>query len=229
MTLYYKKDHFEKHENKYEYIDDDDFDFLKGKLPDPHSRGVLLDLGCGSGIMGERLKMEFPGIVAVGTDICLPLLKWAEIPVCQSDAQQLPFKDQSLDTVVAAASFHHFEDFESALGECSRCLKPGGIFLAFDPNKFHPQRLIMMTMPLRKIFYKSGDRAISPVKFKNTLAKKGFEKIKIDYMALKSKNKYGPSGLNYFMFDKLSDSWLKGLLPMISPWFVITAIRRFDV
>lgn len=224
MALYCRRNHFETYENKYESIDDDDFRLLKGKLPESHTRGVLLDLACGSGIMGERLKSDFPHIVSIGTDISFPLLKWSVIPVCQSDAHQLPFKNQSFDIVAAAAAFHHFDGFDRALDECARCLKPGGFFLAFDPNKFHPQRLAMMTNPLRHVFYKSGDRAISPVKFKNTLKRKGFENISIEYIALKGR-KLGFSGLNYLVFNMLSDLRLAWLVPIIAPWFVITANR----
>ncbi len=66
--------------------------------------------------------------------------------------------------------------------------KTSGSFAAYDPNLFHPQRLLMMTKPLRTIFYKIGDRAMSPIRFKGMLSKNGFDRIRISYFTLEGLN-----------------------------------------
>jgi len=225
MALRYKKDFFEKHPEKYDYIAEEDFNFLIKNLPSFPSNGILLDLGCGSGINGERFQRIFPQITVIGTDISLHLLKWAEFSVCQSDAVYLPFKENSFDCIIAAAAFHHFPLIEAVVKESSRCLKPGGIFIAYDPNKFHPQRFIMMTDPLRHFFYQTGDCAISPKYFEKILLKSGIKKIKINYFAFKGKDPRSLSTLNCKIVNALSKSRFKWLIPILSPWFSITGIK----
>lgn len=225
MALRYKKDFFEKHPEKYDYIAEKDFNFLIKNLTQFPSGGILLDLGCGSGINGEHFQSVFPQLIIIGTDISLHLLKWAEFPVCQSDAVYLPFKENSFDCIIAAAAFHHFPLIETVVKECSRCLKPGGVFMAYDPNKFHPQRFIMMTDPLRHIFYETGDCAISPKYFEKILLKSGIKKIKINYIAFKGKEPGSLSALNYKIVNALSKSRFKRLLPIFSPWFSINGIK----
>lgn len=222
MALYYRKDFFEKHDQKYDYIDSEDFKFLLKNIPLSKISGNVLDLACGSGSFGEKFQQTFSDVQVVGTDICLPLLKWAEYPVCQSDVLHLPFQENSLDCIIAAAAFHHFENIEKVIKECGRCLKQNGIFIAYDPNKYHPQRFIMMTDPLRHIFYKNGDHAISPQYFKKTLEKSGFKEVTTNYFSLKGKKTSKGLILNYKIIDFAKRMHLFSLIPLFSPWFIIT-------
>ncbi len=176
--------------------------------------------------LSNRIKSLLPGQLVIGTDISLNLLKWGDFPKCQSDALNLPFRDNSFDSIVAGAAFHHFPSLERAISECSRCLKSEGFFLAYDPNKFHPQRLIMMTDPLRHIFYRSGDHAISPRSLKKLLTKNGFKDVKLKYFAFKATNPGFLARLNHKLFLKFEN--LKSnsiILPVIAPWFVISAVK----
>lgn len=226
MAFSYSEDFFEKHGKKYDYFSEEDFNIVRECLPSLPSNGTILDLGCGSGALGERFQTLFPNLTVIGTDICLPLLKFVRFYKCHSDASYLPFRDNSFDCIIAGAAFHHFPKIERAVDECSRCLKPGGAFLAYDPNKFHPQRFVMMTDPLRHIFYKSGDHAVSPVHLRKILIKDNFERIRIRYVAFRGRGGSFLAGLNYKVAIDLSDSRLKWILPLTAPWFVITAIKR---
>ncbi|MDM8521733.1 hypothetical protein QUF80_00015 [Desulfococcaceae bacterium HSG8] len=96
--------------------------------------------------------------------------------------------------------------------------------MACEPNKFHPQRLIMMTDPLRHIFYKNGDHAISPIRFKRMLAGEAdFQKIK--YIAFQGKGSGFSAVFNYKIIN-ISTPRLKWLHPFIAPWFIITATKK---
>jgi len=226
MPLYYKNNFFEQYNKKYISISDEDLSMIIEHLPFFPRNGTLLDLACGSGIIGERLKFIFPKVTFIGTDICFPLIKWAKFPVCQSDAFHLSFHDNSFDCIIAAAAFHHFPHIEEVLRECSRCLKPNGVFLAYDPNKFHPQRFLMMTNPLRKIFYKTGDQAISPKFFQGLLLKENFRDILVSYLTFKEETSSFYAKLNYKIIDEISSLGWNWLLPILSPWFIISAVRR---
>ncbi|MCK4795476.1 MAG: methyltransferase domain-containing protein [Desulfobacteraceae bacterium] len=226
MPLFNRKCLFEEHKGPFGCISKEDFDIVRECFPIHSLNGKVLDLACGSGELGNRLKSLLPDLSTIGADISLNLLKWADFPICQSDALNLPFKDNSFDCIVAGAAFHHFPCIKKAISECSRCLKSEGFFLAYDPNKLHPQRFIMMTYPLRHIFYRSGDHAIFPGRFKNLLTKNGFKEIKLKYVALEATNPGLLAKLNHKLFLELKNLKLKSiLLPTIAPWFVISAIK----
>ena len=224
MAFYYPKDYFQKFTHKYSILTENDLASIKHCLPTLSQGSTILDLACGSGALGEWLRDSLNNTTAVGADLCLPLLKWASIPVCQSDATLLPFKDAAFDGVVAAAAFHHFPNIDKVIEECFRCLKPGGFFLAYDPNKFHPQRFIMMTDPLRHIFYRNGDHALSPIAFKKRLIKGGIGKVTIRYLAFDGAKSTGLSRLNYKLIG-LHGSWPEWIKPFIFPWFIIVGTK----
>jgi ubiquinone/menaquinone biosynthesis C-methylase UbiE len=50
----------------------------------------------------------------------------------QADATALPFADASFDTVVSFLMLHHVIEWERALAEAARVLRPGGLLLGYD-------------------------------------------------------------------------------------------------
>lgn len=225
MSLFYGKYFFDRYQGPFRCISEGDFDRIWDCFPIHPPKGKVLDLACGSGELGTQLQALFSTLSLIGADLSLNLLKWANFPKCQSDALDLPFRDNSFDCIVAGAAFHHFPSIKKVIKECSRCLKPEGIFFAYDPNKFHPQRLIMMTNPLRHIFYRNGDHAISPMHFRKMLIKESFKRINIRYVAFRGKRASLLAGLNYKITSYLSVSRLRPILPLTAPWFIITAIK----
>ena len=53
------------------------------------------------------------------------------------DAENLPFEDNSLDSIFCCSVLHHFFDLPKAIREISRTLRPGGTFYGFH-EAFHP-------------------------------------------------------------------------------------------
>ena len=79
----------------------------------------------------------------VGLDISPKLIalareKFAGIEFLEGDAENLPFPDASLDAVLLSGLVHHFPDPRRLAAETWRVLKPGGRFVAFDPNRMNP-------------------------------------------------------------------------------------------
>lgn len=100
----------------------------------------LLDVACGTGVLtiaaaerlGEKgftagLDMN-PGMLAVAEKLA-PDIEWR-----QGEAEDLPWNDQSFDTVVSQFGLMFFEDQQKALREMFRVLKPGGrlVIAVFD-------------------------------------------------------------------------------------------------
>jgi 2-polyprenyl-6-hydroxyphenyl methylase / 3-demethylubiquinone-9 3-methyltransferase len=98
----------------------------------PASRldAVLVDLGCGGGLMGPHVAPL--GYRHVGVDIGLPGLALARehgvLPVGGS-ALEVPLADGCADVVLACEILEHVEDDVAVLAECARLLRPGGLLL----------------------------------------------------------------------------------------------------
>ncbi len=102
---------------------------------------TVADLGCGSGTFTGLLRDG--GLAARGLDLCPRMIAVATqlhpgIPFAVGDVEALPYADASLDAVLLSAVLHHLPERAACLREVVRVLKPGGAFMAFDPNRRNP-------------------------------------------------------------------------------------------
>jgi len=101
----------------------------------------IIDLGCGSGIFTQLLKEA--GYRVTGLDISSKLIElgretYPGLELIVGDAEALPFEDGTFDGVLLSGLVHHFPDPRLLAAETFRILKPGGKFMAFDPNRINP-------------------------------------------------------------------------------------------
>jgi len=107
--------------------------------------GRLLDIGCGTGELAERLARR--GWKAVGLDLCERMLHQASfklngnagsVHLTVGDSEHLPFAPGTFDAVTCANSFHHYPHQEAVVREMYRVLRPGGHLLLLDgwPDQF---------------------------------------------------------------------------------------------
>jgi SAM-dependent methyltransferase len=99
---------------------------------------LLLDLGCGDGMIGEIL-FESPGGVDVGLDPWTDQLRQAAASdayhhVDQGDGHALPYADECFATVFSNSVLEHIADLEPVLHEVGRVLRPGGRFIFTVPS-----------------------------------------------------------------------------------------------
>ena len=64
--------------------------------------------------------------------------KYPGLELIEGDAENLPFANESFDGVLLSGLVHHFPDPRRLAVEVRRVLKPGGRFVAFDPNRMNP-------------------------------------------------------------------------------------------
>jgi len=94
--------------------------------------GLWLDLGCGTGWTMDALSELGYNRNIIGMDISSGMLKSAKkkgMTLLKGDAQNLPFNSASFDVVMAKGVLQHLPQFERAVSEIARVLKPGGIAL----------------------------------------------------------------------------------------------------
>lgn len=97
----------------------------------------ILDVGCGTGLLAQRLVGEPSVQSVVGCDFSSGMLAHAaarlggaaKAALVRGDAARLPFADGVFDAVISTEAFHWFPDQEAALRELRRVLRPGGRLL----------------------------------------------------------------------------------------------------
>ncbi|HEX2025464.1 MAG TPA: methyltransferase domain-containing protein, partial [Actinomycetota bacterium] len=92
--------------------------------------GGLLDVGTGTGVLAEAAQAAGWDPV-VGIDRSVPMLRLAFRRigrVLAADAVDLPFEDGRFEAVAAAFALHVFPNYETALFDMLRVLRPGGRF-----------------------------------------------------------------------------------------------------
>jgi ubiquinone/menaquinone biosynthesis C-methylase UbiE len=165
----------------------------------------IADLGCGSGVFTNLLHEL--GFCPIGLDISPKLIalgrkKYAGVEFLEGDAEHLPFPSASLDGVLLSGLVHHFPDPSHCVAEVFRVLKPGGAFVAFDPNRMNP--FMYLYRDRSSPFYSpvgvtENERPVLAQKVAAVFRKSGF-KVQTDYI----------SNLSY---RYLASSKLRWLLP----------------
>lgn len=82
-----------------------------------------------------------------------------------------------------------------------------------------------MTNPLRHVFYRTGDHAISLQSFANKLKKIGFIRIQIYYVALGNEKSSWFARLDKHIFDMVANSSLVCVSRLFAPWFIVTGVK----
>lgn len=117
--------------------------FLAESLrPKPGMR--ILDVGCGTGTAEVNLaRLRLSQLDMVGIDISVSRVSAAltatrqmnaTVGFAAADACHLPFRDASFDATFCVAVLQHIGEVPGALAECARVTKPGGKFLAVEPD-----------------------------------------------------------------------------------------------
>jgi len=99
--------------------------------------GPSLEIAVGDGFFSSMLCSQRSTRIDYGMDLIYETLaasKKYEIyrNLCVSDAEEIPFPDNSFSTIIMNNLMHHLPDRDRILDEIWRVLKPGGVFLFTD-------------------------------------------------------------------------------------------------
>ncbi|HEY2671938.1 MAG TPA: methyltransferase domain-containing protein [Rugosimonospora sp.] len=124
----------------------------RARLVPPATRpdAVLVDLGCGAGLLAPHLAGK--GYRHVGVDLVASALEQAGthgvLPV-RGDAAAVPLRDGCADVVSAGELLEHVVDLRSTVAEACRLLRPGGILVLDTLNATGAARLLAVTVAER--------------------------------------------------------------------------------
>jgi len=98
-----------------------------------------LEVGCGNGHVSKHLARKYH-LKVIGTDVDPEMIQFAKediddiphIRFLEMNATKMHFKDNEFDIVLSFGIMHHIGDWEEALEEISRVLKPQGFFIFGD-------------------------------------------------------------------------------------------------
>ena len=95
----------------------------------PPAGGRLLDVGTGTGVAAAIAARADPQALVVGVDRSVAMVQVARrngVRAAAAEAIDLPFRDSTFDTVVAAFVLSYFTNYETALFDMLRVLRTSG-------------------------------------------------------------------------------------------------------
>jgi ubiquinone/menaquinone biosynthesis C-methylase UbiE len=125
-----------------------------------------LEIGAGTGYFSLNLMQEGAFDRLTATDISAVMLDTLagtaadlglapRVETVRTDAERLPFEDETFDLVLGHAVLHHIPDLDRAFGEFRRVLRPGGaIVFCGEPSRYGdrlasvPKRFGALTAPV---------------------------------------------------------------------------------
>jgi demethylmenaquinone methyltransferase/2-methoxy-6-polyprenyl-1,4-benzoquinol methylase len=103
---------------------------------------VVVDLACGTGDLAFDMALMLPGARVTGIDASSAMIALAaerrgavagdRVSFAVGDMSQLELSDASVDVITAGYGFRNVPDYELALREAARVLRPGGHLLTLD-------------------------------------------------------------------------------------------------
>ena len=126
------------------------FNFKKYQLKD---EGTMLDVGCGEGRHIFGVMQDYPMMKCIGLDMDDESLEKAEegyeyfesiskagAEFLKGSAYSLPFPNDTFDLVVCSEVLEHLHEYDDAVKEIYRVLKPRGKFYASVPASW-PEKI----------------------------------------------------------------------------------------
>ncbi len=105
------------------------------------SQSLILDVGCGTGLLTSSIARNHPAATVIGIDASKTMIAVADRKRCLRNcsyqaalAEKLPFPAETCSVVTSALFFHHvnLELKKRCLQEIYRILKPGGQIIIAD-------------------------------------------------------------------------------------------------
>jgi ubiquinone/menaquinone biosynthesis C-methylase UbiE len=148
---------------------------LGGREGERFGRG--LEIGSGTGYFSLNLMQLGTIEELTATDISAGMLArlattaeglGLSVETVRTEAEELPFEDESFDLVFGHAVLHHIPDLDRAFAEFRRVLRPGGaIAFAGEPSRYGdrlaalPKRAGLLAAPAWRRLVKAEPRAIA--------------------------------------------------------------------
>jgi len=158
---------------------------------------VILDIGCSSGYLIEKLILKFPKSLVIGADVIKEPLhrlsqKLKNTPFIRFDLLKNPFHESFADVITLLNVAEHIRDDKKAFEECYKILKPNGI--------------LIIEVPAIQLLYDSYDKELKHYRRYNL--KELEQKLKNIGFKIKFKSHLGFFLFPFFFLVKLTNKIL---------------------
>ena len=167
--------------------------------------GMVLDAGCGVGHLGQSFARQGrAGIDLVGMDFQEELLANVTVGytgLVEGDIHNLPFRDGSFAAVLTSNALHHFPDPRQAMREIARVLRPGGVFVCYDPRYITPLEMVKKFLRRNDTLFTKDHKSFRVDEYRELIGSSGLEVTEV-----RTVDALGPlvaTGLDYLKVGKL--------------------------
>jgi SAM-dependent methyltransferase len=191
----------------------------------PPVRGDVLELCSGSGMFTRRIPATYDSYTCL--DLSQTLLDHLNqsvpqiVPV-QGNAERPGFPPDCFDTVLVFTGLHHIPNENLAIQRAYPLLRPGGVFVAFEPNAACWYRRPMLKMRHLLHLYTDDERFLRPADIFDKMEAAGFGKIEIKYCTPEYNPAHLGSRLNKFLSTLMQFAAKLSTAPNWQSFFVIT-------
>jgi SAM-dependent methyltransferase len=168
-------------------------------------RGMVLDAGCGVGHLGQSFARHGHGDVdLIGLDFQEELLAKVTVGytgVVEGDIHNLPFKDEVFAAILTSNALHHFPDPRRAMVEIARVLKPGGVFVCYDPRYVTPLEMVKKFLRRNDTLFTKDHKSFRVDEYRELIGSSGLQVTEV-----RTVDALGPlmaTGLDYLKVGKL--------------------------
>jgi ubiquinone/menaquinone biosynthesis C-methylase UbiE len=176
----------------------------------PPMRGDILELCSGSGMFTKYIPERFRSYTCL--DLSQSMLDGLHqmlpnITPVLGNAENLYFPPSSFDMVLVFAGLHHIPNEDLAIQNAYTVLRPGGAFVAFEPNDSCWYRRPMLKMKSLLDLYTADERFLKPNEMISKMKMAGFVDITTKYRT----PEYNPAHLRTFI-----NKFLSGMMQIAS-------------
>ncbi|MCU0268589.1 MAG: class I SAM-dependent methyltransferase [Acidimicrobiales bacterium] len=145
--------------------------------------GEVLEIGAGAGANTAALAAAHPRATITASDIDPVMVGAArarltnfgtQVTVQQADTTRLPFEAGRFDATVSLLMLHHVVDWQRAITEVARVLRPGGRFLGYDLTASRSAKALHLAD-------RSAHQLINPYQLRHALEEARFVDITVTH------------------------------------------------
>lgn len=159
---------------------------VAGMLASCDARGVVADVGCGSGALWSALNGRFSACIGLDAARYDGLPPDVDFRAIDLDAERLPLEDASVDAAVAVEVIEHLENPRAFARELARIVRPGGWVVISTPNQLSLLSLLTLAAKGRFSAFQDAEypahlTALLEVDLRRILGEAGLHDIRVAY------------------------------------------------